>query len=191
MNNDGDAPIENSNDMNDSEATIEARKVPYKSKKTKSFIIKNTASASSDGSQVDYSQMAHEDLVSEASRLRNHVIQLKNLLNKATSSRTGPANTQEAKDLIQQLGAIDNATSSKKKAPKERKERPFDFSRYNKRHVLLKFAYLGWNYQGYTIQEGISETVENRLFEAFKRTKLVESRETSNYHRCGRTDKGI
>ena len=44
--------------------------------------------------------------------------------------------------------------------------------------------------KGYTIQEGILSTVEHQIFEAFKRTKLIESRETSNYHRCGRTDKG-
>ena len=45
--------------------------------------------------------------------------------------------------------------------------------------------------KGYTVQEGIQATVENHLFEAFKRTKLIQSRETSNYHRCGRTDKGV
>ena len=45
-------------------------------------------------------------------------------------------------------------------------------------------------FKGFTIQEGTNETVEYYLFEAFKRAKLIESRETSNYHRCGRTDKG-
>jgi len=45
-------------------------------------------------------------------------------------------------------------------------------------------------FKGFTIQEGTNETVEYYLFEAFKRAKLIEGRETSNYHRCGRTDKG-
>ena len=45
-------------------------------------------------------------------------------------------------------------------------------------------------FKGFTIQEGTNETVEYYLFEAFKRAKLIETRETSNYHRCGRTDKG-
>jgi tRNA pseudouridine38/39 synthase len=45
-------------------------------------------------------------------------------------------------------------------------------------------------FEGFTIQEGTNETVEYYLFEAFKRAKLIETRETSNYHRCGRTDKG-
>ena len=27
------------------------------------------------------------------------------------------------------------------------KQRPFDFTKYNTRHVALKIAYLGWDYQ--------------------------------------------
>jgi len=27
------------------------------------------------------------------------------------------------------------------------KQRPFDFAKYNTRHVALKIAYLGWDYQ--------------------------------------------
>ena len=46
-------------------------------------------------------------------------------------------------------------------------------------------------FKGYTLQEGSPNTVENYLFDAFQRTKLIQSRETSNYHRCGRTDRGI
>lgn len=29
----------------------------------------------------------------------------------------------------------------------QKKQRPFDFSKYNTRHVALKIAYLGWDYQ--------------------------------------------
>jgi hypothetical protein len=36
--------------------------------------------------------------------------------------------------------------ATKKQLIKGKKDRPFDHSRFNKRHVLLKFAYLGWNY---------------------------------------------
>src|SRR5262249_8940365 len=31
----------------------------------------------------------------------------------------------------------------------------------------------------------------NAIFPALVQTKLIESRQTSNYHRCGRTDKGV
>ena len=63
--------------------------------------------------------------------------------------------------------------------------------RCSKRHVLLKFLYLGWEYQGYATQEDTANTIEHHLFSALVRCCLVESRQTSNYGRCGRTDKGV
>lgn len=35
------------------------------------------------------------------------------------------------------------------------------------------------------------ETIENHVINALKRCCLIENRETSNYHRCGRTDVGV
>uniref|UniRef100_A0A3P8VDN0 Pseudouridylate synthase 3 n=1 Tax=Cynoglossus semilaevis TaxID=244447 RepID=A0A3P8VDN0_CYNSE len=82
-------------------------------------------------------------------------------------------------------------TSSKKKGKKVNKDRPLDFSAYPRRHVALRLAYLGWNYQGFAVQENTENTVEARLFEALQKTRLIQSRQSSNYHRCGRTDKGV
>jgi tRNA pseudouridine38/39 synthase len=140
---------------------------PGKSVKTPSFVNK----AIKNYKDTDYEALSHEQLVTECIRLQRHVNQLKNLLNKT--------NTSEA-----YLG-------KKPKTKKKFKERPFDFSKQNKRHVFIKFLYLGWNYQGYISQEHTTETVEHHLFEALKMTKLIESRETSNYNRCGRTDIGV
>lgn len=58
------------------------------------------------------------------------------------------------------------------------------------RHVALKILYLGWDYQGLAAQEDTDETIEAHLFKALTMTKLIEERTKSNYHRCGRTDKG-
>ncbi|CAL1295831.1 unnamed protein product [Larinioides sclopetarius] len=77
------------------------------------------------------------------------------------------------------------------KAVKKKEREAFDFSRYKKRHVALKFLYLGWDYCGFAIQTHTERTIEEQLFNALMKTKLLESRETSNYHRCGRTDKGV
>ncbi|KAM6190912.1 tRNA pseudouridine(38/39) synthase isoform 2-T2 [Sarcoramphus papa] len=74
---------------------------------------------------------------------------------------------------------------------KKRQQRPFDFGAYGRRHVALKIAYLGWGYQGFASQENTNNTIEEKLFEALKKTRLVDDRQTSNYHRCGRTDKGV
>ncbi|XP_055924234.1 tRNA pseudouridine(38/39) synthase-like isoform X2 [Argiope bruennichi] len=77
------------------------------------------------------------------------------------------------------------------KAVKKEGKDAFDFSRYKKRHVALKFLYLGWDYCGFAVQTHTEKTIEEQLFNALMKTKLLESRETSNYHRCGRTDKGV
>ncbi|NXX41414.1 PUS3 synthase, partial [Tricholaema leucomelas] len=74
---------------------------------------------------------------------------------------------------------------------KKRQQRPFDFGAHGRRHVALKIAYLGWGYQGFASQENTTNTIEEKLFEALKKTRLVNDRQTSNYHRCGRTDKGV
>nr|AAH75766.1 Zgc:56653 protein [Danio rerio] len=74
---------------------------------------------------------------------------------------------------------------------KQRVEKPFDFSAHPRRHVALRLAYLGWQYQGFAVQENTDNTVEARLFEALLKTKLIQDRQTSCYHRCGRTDKGV
>lgn len=41
------------------------------------------------------------------------------------------------------------------------------------------------------MQEDTSKTIEANIFEALLTTRLIESRQSSNYHRCGRTDKGV
>ena len=92
----------------------ETKRKVFKSQKTKNHIIKSESS--------DFESMTREQLVSEATRLSNHVFQLKNLIEKSN----GTKNENEARKF---------------------KERPFDFDKYHKRHVFLKFAYLGWNYQ--------------------------------------------
>ncbi|CAB1448704.1 unnamed protein product [Pleuronectes platessa] len=45
--------------------------------------------------------------------------------------------------------------------------------------------------KGFAVQENTDNTVEARLFEALLKTRLIQDRQSSNYHRCGRTDKGV
>jgi len=56
---------------------------------------------------------------------------------------------------------------------------------------LLKFYYLGWDYHGFAVQEDNRDTIEHHLFAALLKSCCIESRESANYHRCGRTDKGV
>ena len=80
---------------------------------------------------------------------------------------------------------------SKKKRKKQRAPRPFDMSRFEQRQVVLKILYFGEEYCGFAAQENRDNTIEQRLFEALLKTKLISSRAEANYSRSGRTDKGV
>lgn len=91
--------------------------------------------------------------------------------------------------------ATSSVSSDKKPSKKNKPSRKFDFSKYNKRFVALKFAYLGWNYNGLAIQKEPTPlpTVEGVIIEALNKCKLVPSLNPHDFQfsRCGRTDKGV
>ncbi|XP_072161718.1 tRNA pseudouridine(38/39) synthase isoform X2 [Bemisia tabaci] len=118
--------------------------------------------------EEDLQNYSKEELFTKIRQLEAHVFQLKNII------------------------AKQNDGKAKKKIFINKKEkRNFDFSKCKKRHILLKFLYLGWDYLGFAEQENSNETIEHHVFEALKTCCLIESRQTCNYHRCGRTDKGV
>mmetsp|Transcript_26746 Transcript_26746/g.39562 ORF Transcript_26746/g.39562 Transcript_26746/m.39562 type:complete len:578 (-) Transcript_26746:77-1810(-) len=61
------------------------------------------------------------------------------------------------------------------------------------RHVALRFYYEGSGYCGLAENIGMcsDNSIEKSLFAALLKTKLVESRASCNFSRCGRTDKGV
>ncbi|CEP63551.1 pseudouridine synthase DEG1 LALA0_S08e05182g [Lachancea lanzarotensis] len=94
------------------------------------------------------------------------------------------------------IPAIKRRKSSKGELRKrKKKDKPFDYSKYNTRFVALKFAYLGWNYNGLAIQKEPTPlpTVEGTILQAMNACKLVPSMtpQEFNFSRCGRTDKGV
>lgn len=120
-----------------------------------------------------------QELESELERLRS---QLKE--SSGAGDETSSPASNESRSVV-------NPSSGRKERKNAGKERPFDFSLHPRRHVALRLAYLGWAYQGFAVQENTDNTVEARLFEALLKTKLIRDRQSSNYHRCGRTDKGV
>ncbi|CAF1058875.1 unnamed protein product [Didymodactylos carnosus] len=145
-----------------------------------------------DPSEDKWNSLSREDLIDRCKQLETHVHQLRNVLAKVTNQ--SDKNNFKNGTLSSSVDnvSIDNTDSNPSSKKKKAKElRPFDFSRYNKRHIFLKLVYLGWEYEGFVTQEHTSQTVEKFLFDALIRTRLIESRETSNYHRCGRTDRGV
>ena len=97
------------------------------------------------------------------------------------------AQVKQLKNVIVKLTGQDSGSNQKKANKNPRK---FDFDLYCKRHVALHVCYFGWDYHGFAVQEASGKTIESELFRALILTKLIKCREESNYHRCGRTDKG-
>lgn len=83
-------------------------------------------------------------------------------------------------------------------------QNPFDAEAYPSRMVALKVSYFGGRYQGFASQVGLknlssgehtvtnpANTVEDHIFRAMLRTRLILNPETCQYSRCGRTDAGV
>lgn len=82
---------------------------------------------------------------------------------------------------------------------------PLDFGKYESRWIALRVAYDGAVYHGMSSQQGIgrdslydptritdkNRTVEDCLFAALMKTKLIEAVNDCGYSRCGRTDAGV
>uniref|UniRef100_A0A023GBR4 Putative pseudouridylate synthase n=1 Tax=Amblyomma triste TaxID=251400 RepID=A0A023GBR4_AMBTT len=98
---------------------------------------------------------------------------------------------ERIKKLETHVRQLQNLLQAKDKQKPVRPTRPFNFTRFKRRHVALRLFYLGWDYDGYVLQEDTGHTVEAALFEALERTRLLEDRTQAHYHRCGRTDKGV
>lgn len=79
--------------------------------------------------------------------------------------------------------------------PIKPKKKQFDFSAHPQRFIALRFAYLGWNYNGLAYQYEPTEfpTVEGEILKALDKARLIAEPEptTCNFSRCGRTDKGV
>lgn len=97
---------------------------------------------------------------------------------------------KESEILSKKRKRSDEISINKKKSKKQ-----FDFSKYETRFIALKFAYLGWNYNGLAVQKEPTPlpTVEGKMLEALYKCKMIPSLvpQECNFSRCGRTDKGV
>jgi tRNA pseudouridine38/39 synthase len=76
-----------------------------------------------------------------------------------------------------------------RKKAKPKKE--FDWSQYHERQIAFRVSYLGWDLNGFVHQESSRDTVEDYIFEALERARLVRDRNDCHYSLCGRTDSGV
>mmetsp|Transcript_21219 Transcript_21219/g.86763 ORF Transcript_21219/g.86763 Transcript_21219/m.86763 type:complete len:473 (-) Transcript_21219:302-1720(-) len=97
--------------------------------------------------------------------------------------------------LSEAQGSVPPSSSREKPeryAERKKKGRAIAFEA--KRLIALKVAYIGWMFHGFQIQKTREDTVEGRLFEALKRTQLIEetaSMSDVGWSRGGRTDVGV
>ncbi|XP_071449904.1 tRNA pseudouridine(38/39) synthase [Hetaerina americana] len=113
----------------------------------------------------DLGKLTKEELILQVQRLTAHNMQLKGIISKTLENKQSSIGDTNKKKM--------------------------DFTKVRKRHIFLKILYLGWDYQGYATQDYTNKTIEWELFQALRKSCLIEERTTSNYHRCGRTDKGV
>ena len=97
-----------------------------------------------------------------------------------------PVESNSSKDLDDGMN-----TKASEGSGRTKKQRSFDFTRYHRRHIALKIAYLGWDFHGFASQESTENTIESHFFAALSKACLIENRADCNYSRCGRTDKGV
>ncbi|XP_059471103.1 tRNA pseudouridine(38/39) synthase [Neocloeon triangulifer] len=122
-------------------------------------------------------EFSKEELIARIQQLEAHTFQLKNIIRKSGNKEEEPLNQEDGKK---------QSTSVRKNAGRQ-----FDFTKCTKRRILIKLLYLGWDLDGYAVQDNSANTVEHHLFNALTKSCLIENRQSSNYHRCGRTDKGV
>lgn len=98
----------------------------------------------------------------------------------------GPANPGPASAAPAAAPAATPAVPAKKK-------KGIDFSKFAKRRVAIRFAYLGWNYHGLAFQKDGHTTVEGEIIRALHKTRCIPTLDPAdcNFSRCGRTDADV
>jgi len=102
--------------------------------------------------------------------------------------------TEENQKLAVKINKLESKENKDKKdllRYKSKKNVDDIFNNSIQKKFAMKIAYLGAKYHGYASQPHISETIEEKIFDALKHTLLIKTRESCDYSRCGRTDKGV
>ncbi|KAI3392504.1 hypothetical protein diail_5639 [Diaporthe ilicicola] len=138
---------------------------------------------------ADYSKWTKDDLVVRIKKLEDELRSQNGGL-----QSTGPGHHQDPETTSLP------GEPAKKKA-KKAKGKAMDPSKYSKRFVALKLAYLGKNYNGFEYQPtGVMSTIEEELWKALVKACLIfPDPERPNevdwncceYSKCGRTDRGV
>lgn len=120
----------------------------------------------------------------------------------STSVESADENLQKLsrRDLIDRIRRLEVTNTSLKKVaakrnllnaqntPKYRNDKNF---KTNLRHVALKIAYLGWDWDGFTSDDNSKHTIEKYLLNALLKTCLIDDPHDSNYRHYIQTEPGV
>lgn len=105
--------------------------------------------------------------------------------------------TWSKQDLIARLTELERRVKRPKRGVSPGTSgRPFHFKDHPVRKIAVKFCYSGWEYNGlaYQIDPTPLPTVEEVLFQAFAKARLVDAEaglDGCGWEKCGRTDVGV
>jgi tRNA pseudouridine38/39 synthase len=112
-------------------------------------------------------------------------------------SRMSPSTYEKwtREELIARLVQLDRSRNPPRRHPSPT-SKTFKIADHPRRKIAVKFCYSGWAYNGLAFQSGPTPlpTVEEVLFDAFARTRLVDPEgglEGCGWEKCGRTDRGV
>lgn len=148
-------------------------------------ISRSMASSSSNSRKVEELRaMSHGQLV-------QYALGLMSSREEIFESRGLEKSTQNILRRNDGLGQDERNGNSAGSRKRRRAEKPFNMDRFGQRWIALKLCYIGWHFHGFATQPNIKLTVEDHLFSALLRTRLISSREDCAYSRAGRTDVGV
>ncbi|ORY77784.1 pseudouridine synthase [Protomyces lactucae-debilis] len=139
---------------------------------------------------AEYSSASRADLLQRIIDLEG---QLARHNQSATAPAPAPAPAPESTDSLVKGSRSTKIRLTRREILEQKPLRQLDFSRYVHKYVAFKYAYLGWHYNGLVTQNMPTEfpTVEEEIFKALLKTKMIQHPDECNFSRCGRTDKGV
>lgn len=128
---------------------------------TKSEVKIKTNKAKKGLSKDELEKLEKSDLIEMVIRLEAYNKQLKNILDK----KINPQIEKNEKPIV--IG-----------------KKTFDFSKFTKRHIMLKFLYLGWDYEGIYLLYKFHHNSNNFITIIFNALRICCSRSYQQYNRA-------
>lgn len=163
---------------------------PVRSELRNRGTMTNAESSTGATTEGELRSLDREALVQRVAQLTEENARLKSICKQMPAPSVPPsiADGGKAADGDIPIMSTDPERKSKKR---KRSDKDFCMNRYGQRMIAVKLAYLGWHFHGFATQRNAERSVEDHLFEALLHARLIESKDSCDYSRAGRTDVGV